>query len=251
MDQLNSDKLSTIFMAGGYGSRLKGVTDDRIPKPLVQINNKALLEHSIDPFIKDSQRIIIFLSFMAQSIIDYLGVNSRYEYEVFEKPTGIIEEIQETVKSKNMTGNIAIVEGDSIRDNLNVSSLYRAHREKGANTTIAATRRSPANPEGYFGVEVDNKTDEIVRIHEPNDGTSNPNPMIAVAILSPLAVQTFLEVKDTDKSWSAFLPVLRKLGGFYANIQDVDYFNVNSPDIYEEAQRHFSKKNNQVIVLSN
>lgn len=74
MDQLKFDKLSTIFMAGGYGSRLRSVTGGQIPKPLVQINDRSLLEHSIDPFIKDSQRIILFLSFMAQSIIDYLGV---------------------------------------------------------------------------------------------------------------------------------------------------------------------------------
>lgn len=243
MNRFDSDKLSTIFMAGGFGSRLRKVTGDQIPKPLVQINDRTLLEHSIDPFIKDSHRIIIFLSFMAQSIINHFGVNYGYEYEVHETPTGIIGEVQETIRSKNITGNVAIVEGDSIRDGLNVSDLYRSHTERSANTTVAATSKSLANPDSYHGVEVDTKTGKILRIHEPNDGTENPYPMIAVAILSPLAVEAFLGIQDGDESWSTFLPILRELGGFYANIQSVDYFNVNSPEIYEKAQGHFSKKN--------
>lgn len=242
MDQLNSDKLSTIFMAGGFGSRLKKVTGDRIPKPLVQINGRSLLEHSIDPFIKDSQRIVLFLSFMAQSIIDYLGVNASYEYEVHENPTGIIGEVQETIKSKKITGNVAIVEADSIRDNFNVSHLYRFHKERNANVTVAATSKALAQPDSYHGVEVDSKTGKVLRIHEPNDGTENPYPMIAVAIMSPIAIQAFSEIQEVDKSWSTFLPILGELGRFYAHIQPVDYFNVNSPDIYEEAQKHFQRK---------
>jgi NDP-sugar pyrophosphorylase family protein len=241
MSKLNSDRLSTILMAGGYGSRLREITGNHIPKPLVKINNKTLLEHSVDPFIRDSQRIIIFLSFMARSIIDYFGVNSSYEYEVHEEPTGIIREIQETIKSKNVTGNVAIVEGDSIRYNFDASSLYQFHKKNNANITVATTNKPLTNPDNYFGVEIDTKTREILRIHEPNDGTENPYPMIAVAILSPLAVQTFLEIHDVNGSWSTFLPILRKLGGFYANIQSIDYFNVNSPDIYEKAEIFFKE----------
>jgi|GEM_PF-3580419 len=71
-------------MADGYGSRLKEITGNHIPKPLVQINDKTLLEHSIDTFLEESDRLIIFLSFMSQSIIEYFGVNSVYEYEVRE-----------------------------------------------------------------------------------------------------------------------------------------------------------------------
>ena len=242
MSFLNSEHLTTLVMAGGYGTRLREVTGDLIPKPLVRVNNKTLLEYSIEPFVKDSQRIILFLSFMAQSIINYLGENNIYEYEVQDKSPGIIGAIQDTVKAKNVRGDIAIVEGDSIRDNLSVSSLYRFHREKEANTTIAATRKVPTNPDHYHGVAVDNKTGEILRIHEPNDGTDNPYPMIALAMLSPLAVQAFLEIQDKDKSWATFLPVLQELGSFYAHIQDVVYFNVNTPDLYEEAQKHFLEK---------
>lgn len=159
-----------------------------------------------------------------------------------ENPTGIIGEIQETIKSKKITGNVAIVEADSIRDNFNVSDLYQFHKERHANVTVAATNKALVNPDGYHGVEVDAKTGEVLRIHEPNDGTENPYPMIAVAIFSPLAIQTFLKIRDVDKSWSTFLPVLGGLGSYYANIQEVDYFNVNSFDIYEEAQKHFQRK---------
>lgn len=239
MNLTNPEYLSAIFMAGGYGTRLKKITGDLIPKPLVKIDNKPLLKHSVEPFLNDSQRIIIFLSFMAQSIINYFGVDNNFEYAVQDKPSGIIGEIQDVINSKQVHGNVAIVEGDSIRLNLNVSQLYQYHREKAANVTIAATSGLLKNSDKYHGVEVDRKTGKILRIREPNDETENPFPMIGLAILSPLAIKTFLEIKDREGSWSVFLPILSKLGGLYANIQNVNYFNMNSPEIYEDAQRFF------------
>ena len=43
--------LDVVIMAGGKGTRLRPLTND-IPKPLLKIGNKAIIEHNIDRLSK-------------------------------------------------------------------------------------------------------------------------------------------------------------------------------------------------------
>ena len=84
--------MKTIIMAGGRGTRISALFPD-IPKPLIQIEGKPVLEWEIcslrDQGFKD---IILTVSHMADKIIDYFGDGSklgvRIKYFVEEKPLG-------------------------------------------------------------------------------------------------------------------------------------------------------------------
>ncbi|MBI4359754.1 MAG: NTP transferase domain-containing protein, partial [Candidatus Jacksonbacteria bacterium] len=78
--------MKVIILAGGRGTRLQESAKD-IPKALVKIDGKPILQHQIDLFLKHGFSDIRFaLGYKSNQIIAYL--NGRYEYVVETEPLG-------------------------------------------------------------------------------------------------------------------------------------------------------------------
>lgn len=80
--------MKTVIMAGGKGTRISSVASD-IPKPMIKIEGKPVLEHEIeclrDQGFKD---IIITVSHLGNIIMDYFGDGSAVS-PVTQKPFGV------------------------------------------------------------------------------------------------------------------------------------------------------------------
>lgn len=80
--------MQAVIMAGGRGTRLSSITRD-IPKPMVQIDGKPLLEHQIDNLkecgITD---VILVTGYLGDVIEDYFG-DGREISPSTEKPFGV------------------------------------------------------------------------------------------------------------------------------------------------------------------
>ncbi len=67
-----------ILMAGGLGTRLKPLTEDR-PKPLLQVGSKPILETIINNFSKCGfEDIIISVNYKSEMIKNYFGDGSKF-----------------------------------------------------------------------------------------------------------------------------------------------------------------------------
>lgn len=66
----------TVIMAGGLGTRVTSVVSD-IPKPMIKIENKPVLEHEIE-CLRDQgfTKIILTVSYLGNIIMDYFGDGS-------------------------------------------------------------------------------------------------------------------------------------------------------------------------------
>src|SRR3990167_10673314 len=70
--------MQAIILAGGKGTRLRSVTKDIIPKHLVQLHHKPLLNHVIDHAITHScDNIIICTGHLGHKIQEHIE-KSRY-----------------------------------------------------------------------------------------------------------------------------------------------------------------------------
>ena len=84
--------LKAAILAGGYGKRLRPLTDDK-PKPLVEVGGKPIIVWQIEWLkrhgIKD---LVILVGYKGNMIIDELGSGSRFgvriSYVVEENPLG-------------------------------------------------------------------------------------------------------------------------------------------------------------------
>jgi predicted transcriptional regulator len=71
-----------ILMAGGLGTRLRPLTNDR-PKPLLSVGNRPILETIILNFIEYGfNRFYISVNYKAQMVKDHFGDGSRWGVDI-------------------------------------------------------------------------------------------------------------------------------------------------------------------------
>jgi D-glycero-D-manno-heptose 1,7-bisphosphate phosphatase len=70
--------MKTVIMAGGRGTRISSVASD-IPKPMIKIGGKPVLEREIECLRRQGfTDIIITVSHLAEHIIRYFGDGSAF-----------------------------------------------------------------------------------------------------------------------------------------------------------------------------
>ena len=87
--------MKAVIMAGGKGTRIASITNDEIPKPMLAIGGKTILEHQIECLKKsDIKEIIIVIGHLGDKIKDYFkdgnkfGIKISYYEENPNKPLG-------------------------------------------------------------------------------------------------------------------------------------------------------------------
>jgi dTDP-glucose pyrophosphorylase len=71
-----------MIMAGGLGSRLRPLTDD-IPKPLLQVGHKPLLETIIGSFVEHGfRKFYLSVNYKAEMIESYFGDGSKFGVQI-------------------------------------------------------------------------------------------------------------------------------------------------------------------------
>lgn len=81
-----------VILAGGFGKRLKPITDN-VPKPMIEILDKPIIEWQIQLLAKNNIReIIICVGYLKEQIIDHIASGNRFNvkvaYTVEEEPLG-------------------------------------------------------------------------------------------------------------------------------------------------------------------
>jgi len=143
-----------VLMAGGLGTRLRPLTED-IPKPLLPVGDKPILETIIEQFISFGfNNFIITVNYKADKIRDYFGNGEKYNANI----TYIEEE-----KRLGTAGALSLIEqkidepfflmNSDLLTKLNFDSMLRYHLNKDNTLTIASREYKYEVPYGVLGVE--------------------------------------------------------------------------------------------------
>jgi len=129
--------MKTVIMAGGKGTRAASIADD-IPKPMIPICGKPILEYQIECLKKNNlTEIILVIGHLGHHIKEYfkdgkkLGCNISYFTET--EPLGTAGAL---LKLKNLSEDFLLLNGDIILD-MDFSRMIKFHKEKKAITTLA------------------------------------------------------------------------------------------------------------------
>jgi mannose-1-phosphate guanylyltransferase len=146
--------MKALFLAGGFGTRLKPITDD-LPKPMVPIMGKPLLERNIENLKKHGvDEIVLSTCYKPHKIERYfedgrkLGVKISYISE--DVPLGTAGAIR---NARSFFDDTFLVFNADILSDIDVSEMIRFHKEKGVLATVAATQVD--NPSAYGVIEQD------------------------------------------------------------------------------------------------
>jgi len=124
-------------MAGGKGTRVSSIASD-IPKPMIPICEKPILEHQIECLKRNSLTdIVLVIGHLGQHIIDYFGDGSSFgcniTYFTETEPLGTAGALY---KLDNLTKDFLLLNGDVIFD-MDFSRMINFHKEKNALVTLA------------------------------------------------------------------------------------------------------------------
>jgi D-glycero-D-manno-heptose 1,7-bisphosphate phosphatase len=129
--------MKVVIMAGGKGTRVSSIAND-IPKPMISICGKPILEHQIDCLKRNGlTEIILVIGHLGRHIKVYFGDGSRFgcniSYYTETEPLGTSGALY---KLKNLSDDFILLNGDIIFD-IDFSRMINFHREKNAHVTLA------------------------------------------------------------------------------------------------------------------
>jgi len=150
LTQREKINLPVVIMAGGKGTRLKPITNV-IPKPLVPIGDKTILETILDQFEEiGCSKFYMSVNYKADIMKYYLGqLDHKYDIEFFqeEKPLGTIGSVS-LLKGK-ITTPFFVSNCDSINEQ-DYRDVYDYHVNNHNDLTIVTMVKSSKIPYGVI-----------------------------------------------------------------------------------------------------
>lgn len=129
--------IDAVIMAGGRGQRLKPLTDN-IPKPLIPVGGKPIIEHNIDRLISFGiDDVHISVKYLGNQIVDYLQdgqtKNIQIEYIWENEPLGTIGSLSLV---KNFIHDYVLLTNSDLLTNLDYEHFYLDFIEKDADFSV-------------------------------------------------------------------------------------------------------------------
>ena len=205
--------MKTVILAGGFGKRLKPLTDTR-PKPMIEVLNVPIIEWQVRWLRKFGIRdFVMCVGYMKEQIIDHIGngakFDSRIDYSFEEKALGTGGALLNAKQLVSNQGSFFVLNGDILTEldpnrlniaNSNVLAVVPLRSPFGmveldVNSTVRGFIEKPEIPDRWINAGLYRFTQEIFR-YLPQEGN------IEVTALPALAKEGRLQaVRYKDIFW--------------------------------------------------
>lgn len=204
--------MKVVILAGGKGTRLGELTKD-IPKPMVPLLGKPLLQYQIELLAKYGfKEVILIVNHLSQPIKNHFGDGADFgikiSYYQEAKPLGTVGGIKDL--ESELTEDFLVLYGDVMME-MDLKRLVDFHQKKESQATLVVHPND--HPYDSDLVEVDEEARIINVLPKPHSADLIYHNMVnaAVYILSP-AIFPFLEKgKKADFGKDIFPKVFRNL----------------------------------------
>lgn len=226
-----------IIMAGGWGSRLRPLTCD-LPKPMVPIMNRPVMQYSIDLLKKHGiMDIGVTLQYLPKSIENYFGdgkdrgVNLHYYIE--ETPLGTAGSVKNAQELLDET--FIVISGDALT-NIDLTKAIDFHKKK---KSIATLILKPVEVPLEYGVVVTDGQGSITRfLEKPGWGEVFSDTVnTGIYILEPQVLDKFEPGIKFDFSKDLFPMLLNERIPMYGYVTHEYWCDIG--DIGSYLQAHF------------
>lgn len=130
-----------VIMAGGKGSRLRSITNDEIPKPMVPVDGKPLLEYQVEALKEYGiKKIVMIVGHLGEKIMDHFKDGKDFgvdiDYIVEKEPLGTAGAFY-YLKDKTDAKDFLLIFGDVFFD-IDFDRMEDFHFKNDALTTLLA-----------------------------------------------------------------------------------------------------------------
>jgi mannose-1-phosphate guanylyltransferase len=126
--------MRAIVLAGGFGMRLRPLTDDR-PKALIPVRGRPIAEYQLEWLVKNAgiDGVTFACGYRWEKLKEHFGSNYNgvpIEYSVEEEPLGTGGGIKRALSKGTPDELVVVTNGDIITD-LPLERMIEAHRQAG------------------------------------------------------------------------------------------------------------------------
>jgi len=187
--------MQAVILAAGLGTRLRPIISEEIPKVMLRLNGKPLLQYAIENLKKNKiEDIVIAVHYKKEQVIDYFGNGKEFgvniQYVVQENPKGGTADALRYARNK-INGEFLLVYGDNLFAPNTVEKILEKQNYDG----ILAVKRMENISK--FGV-VDVEGDRVVELVEKPDKFVS-NLALAGLFVLPYDIFKFIEIIKPSK----------------------------------------------------
>lgn len=225
-----------VIMAGGKGTRIASV-NSAVPKPLLPVAGKPVLEHEI-LCLKDQgiTQIVLTVGYLADQICAYFGDGSRLgvhiEYVREEVPLGTAGALY-YLRGK-VTDDFLLLNGDMIFD-VDFHRMMAFHKARDADATLLVHPNDHPYDSGLIIADETNCVRGWLTKEDKRAWYSN-RVNAGVHILSPRMLETLTEPKKTDLDRDVLRPAIPS-GKLYAYHSPEYVKDMGTPERIREVER--------------
>jgi D-glycero-D-manno-heptose 1,7-bisphosphate phosphatase len=160
--------MKTVIMAGGKGSRISSLTSS-VPKPMIPVNGRPILEYQIDCLKKNNVRdIIIVTGHLGHIIKNHFGDGTKFDcgisYYTETSPLGTAGALY---KIKNtLTDDFLLINGDIIFD-IDFQRLIDFHINHHSRVTLASHPNNHPYDSALLVTDEENRIIKWINKEEP------------------------------------------------------------------------------------
>jgi len=228
--------VQAVILAGGLGTRVRNITEDKIPKVMLPINGKPFLLYILD-YLKTQniKSIVLCVGFKKETIKDYLKDGRKYDlnlvYSEEENPlgtAGALKNAEQFISSNSFL----LLNGDTLFK-INLDELLQFHNSKKAKITIALKYLENTDRYGRVELNSDNVITKFIEKGIRKQGIVNGGLYVIEKDALSL-IKKFPSSFEKD-----ILPMLINKG-LYGKIFTEYFIDIGIPEDYERAKKEIA-----------
>ena len=242
-------KMKAVIMAGGKGTRISSVARD-IPKPMIKIGEKPVLEHEIECLYEQGIKdIIITVSHLGGVITDYFGNGSKIspatgktfgvniEYYFEREPLGNAGALFK-IKDR-LTDDFLLLNADAMFD-IDFKRFIAFHRQKGGLVTLFTHPNSHPYDSGLIFTDDNNCVEKWLAKEDTRPEFYSNCVNAGIHIISPSLLDAKINENKIDLDRHLLKP-LAGTGKMFAYNSPEYVKDMGTPDRYQKVSENHKK----------
>lgn len=232
--------MQAIIIAGGKGTRISSITT-KMPKALLPLNNKPLLDHSIDYLKKHGcENIIICCGYLGDKVQDHIkgkdyGVSIKLSME--NKPLGTAGPLH---LIKNLLEDEFVVLFGDIYTAIDLKKMFKFHKQNNADATLAL--HISDHPEDSTVAKIDKENKILNFIKKPGENWEKYGNLTKTSLymLEKDTVNVIPKNKEVEFD-DIFLKMLKKGKRLFGYVTEEYIKDIGTPERYKEVEEYVTK----------
>ena len=229
--------MKTVIIAGGLGTRLQPYTTF-LPKPMLPLGEKPILEHLIEWSKKNGiKSIVLCVSYLRKSIENYFEDGKKFgvsiEYAVSNKPLATAGQLK--TAEKFIDDTFVCMYGDSIYG-FNLRHMIKQHQQTKSFVTMSLKEYKTKLA---YGVIETTKNNRVTAWKEKPEIKANIN--IGCYVMEPEIVKLIPKNKPYGMD-TVIKNALSKKKIISSFISKNEFIDIGDKESYERANKEFIRK---------